>query len=900
MRFLTLLLALFAFTPTLLAYPYATVDDRPIKITSAARADAVRGQLRNLIWGTTTLPTDLPTESEVSPSPISGLDGLYVAPVKALDVVYGCEVSRAFYFQAASPNGTLMLLHEGHDVFDSAALNDDTNPDTDSDGRQRFVRALLQNGYSVIVAFMPHYRPYLQPAGCDPEVQGQWPNGPAGPPTRHHTWMFDYLGTQGQVLKYFLDPVVRWVNYAKSQGNPRVVMAGLSGGGWTTTIAAAIDPRIARSYPVAGSLPLYMRECMSAGDDEQVADDLYEIAGYLDLHLLGTYPSRKQIQILLRHDVYFGDAPALMYKPANVTWESLLRPYEAAVRRAAHALGSAASFRIEIDEGAVGHMYTRNTAFNVILGDLNEDRREVGLAAETDVFLRDADGQIVRRTASGWTSLGVHASGTPAVVENAAGAQRTDLFYRDETNVLRHVYRTNGAWSGEATLDLPEAYRALGDPVAVATPDGIDIVAVAANWITGMKVKSPCPLGQPGVDPFIYPANGKYRSNYDVFHWTWTPSGGLSSATRVTDLGQVLTHPTENRAPVGMPAVVRFNGQVHIFVRAENALLYHLKHNGSAWVASQVSALPTGGFPTAVVANNAMRVFIRSRGNALYEFSGTGSGAWTLSTVSVAMTGSPAAIVTATDVKVFVRGLDGKITTCTRPITATQWGSPVSLGGSAISGSPAVTPGGIVAGAHKSTPETVVRHNGSAWSSFGTNEAAPVSFSATVSSTSLTPIHLTWTASSLAGNAFVIERSDGSEFEHVATVANTSSYNDADVVANQSYVYRIRSVTTGPFKADLATTAHFAAIDPRGRIKADDLREARSATNMARVAAGLAPVTFGDPLKAPVRTTDVTTLRTYLIEAFQAAGLTVPTFTTIPSRGAVLRGHFVELTNAVK
>ena len=30
-------------------------------------------------------------------------------------------------------------------------------------------------------------------------------------------------------------------------------------GGWTTTVYAAIDPRVTRSYPVAGSLPIPLR-----------------------------------------------------------------------------------------------------------------------------------------------------------------------------------------------------------------------------------------------------------------------------------------------------------------------------------------------------------------------------------------------------------------------------------------------------------------------------------------------------------------------------------------------------------------------------------------------------------------------------------------------------------------
>ena len=36
-------------------------------------------------------------------------------------------------------------------------------------------------------------------------------------------------------------------------------MAGLSGGGWTTTLYAAIDPSIRYSFPVAGTIPLYLR-----------------------------------------------------------------------------------------------------------------------------------------------------------------------------------------------------------------------------------------------------------------------------------------------------------------------------------------------------------------------------------------------------------------------------------------------------------------------------------------------------------------------------------------------------------------------------------------------------------------------------------------------------------------
>jgi hypothetical protein len=50
------------------------------------------------------------------------------------------------------------------------------------------------------------------------------------------------------------------INYALTLGYKHVVMFGLSGGGWSTTIAAAVDSRITLSIPVAGSVPKFPTE----------------------------------------------------------------------------------------------------------------------------------------------------------------------------------------------------------------------------------------------------------------------------------------------------------------------------------------------------------------------------------------------------------------------------------------------------------------------------------------------------------------------------------------------------------------------------------------------------------------------------------------------------------------
>ena len=82
-------------------------------------------------------------------------------------------------------------------------------------------------------------------------------------------------------------------------------MIGISGGGWTTTLCAAIDTRIQHSYPVAGSLPLFLRsECSRDwGDYEQSLPGFYRIANYPELYMMGSNGiGRKQFQILNQYD----------------------------------------------------------------------------------------------------------------------------------------------------------------------------------------------------------------------------------------------------------------------------------------------------------------------------------------------------------------------------------------------------------------------------------------------------------------------------------------------------------------------------------------------------------------------------------------------------------------------
>lgn len=104
--------------------------------------------------------------------------------------------------------------------------------------------------------------------------------------------------------RYFL-PILAGLNHLLAQtGAEQADMGGLSAGGWATVVFAAIEPRIRRSYPMAGAYPLYLQQ----EDDhppphEQYYRPLLQAAGYAELFVLGALgPGRGQIQFFGQYD----------------------------------------------------------------------------------------------------------------------------------------------------------------------------------------------------------------------------------------------------------------------------------------------------------------------------------------------------------------------------------------------------------------------------------------------------------------------------------------------------------------------------------------------------------------------------------------------------------------------
>lgn len=102
------------------------------------------------------------------------------------------------------------------------------------------------------------------------------------------------------MISYFVEPIALSLNFVNDKYRfEDISMTGISGGGWVTTIYAAIDERVKKSFPLAGTLPMDYLSEDTYGDYEYRLESLYELANYYDLYMLGSVPKgRSQVQIL--------------------------------------------------------------------------------------------------------------------------------------------------------------------------------------------------------------------------------------------------------------------------------------------------------------------------------------------------------------------------------------------------------------------------------------------------------------------------------------------------------------------------------------------------------------------------------------------------------------------------
>lgn len=205
--------------------------------------------------------------------------------INSLTIVMDYDTNSVGYlFEADKSNNKLIIYHQGHEGHDFYQ---------DKEKIQFF----LDKGYSVLIMVMVTHGMNNEPTVVLSEF------GKFSLQSHDH---FKFLDSKDfSSIKFFVEPVAIFLNYVDKQYDfDSYYMVGLSGGGWVTVLYSAIDDRIVQSYPVAGSIPIFLRyHPEDFGDYEQTLPDLYKIASYEDLYIMGSYgDGRKSIQIFNLHD----------------------------------------------------------------------------------------------------------------------------------------------------------------------------------------------------------------------------------------------------------------------------------------------------------------------------------------------------------------------------------------------------------------------------------------------------------------------------------------------------------------------------------------------------------------------------------------------------------------------
>lgn len=201
--------------------------------------------------------------------------------------------------QVKDGNNKLFLYHHGHDGNPFAMKY-----------ANAVISGLIARGYDVIVFAMPG-------TGWNKVEQvwiKTWDGWGYPLPGRQVHELFETIDTgQAHFIKFFLEPVAASLDHAAPAGRyKKILMAGTSGGGWTTTLASALDERIDASFSFAGSLPFFARNYVNElGDTEQFDHAFYRDFPYTLLYELAAASNRKK---RMHYQIFNTDDPCCFAK----------------------------------------------------------------------------------------------------------------------------------------------------------------------------------------------------------------------------------------------------------------------------------------------------------------------------------------------------------------------------------------------------------------------------------------------------------------------------------------------------------------------------------------------------------------------------------------------------------
>jgi hypothetical protein len=187
------------------------------------------------------------------------------------------------------PSQKLFIYHQGHNGNPLAYRQPNS-----------IITRMMESGYDILILRMPGYG-WNSVEKVRVKTWDGWGYLPALLPDNHAPLAMVDTG-DGHFSKFFVLPVMSSIDLALSQrAYQQITMLGHSGGGWTTTLSAAVDTRIDNSISYAGGLPFFARQrAVDIGDAEQFDTALYRDFPYTTLYELASWSAvRKRVHYQL-------------------------------------------------------------------------------------------------------------------------------------------------------------------------------------------------------------------------------------------------------------------------------------------------------------------------------------------------------------------------------------------------------------------------------------------------------------------------------------------------------------------------------------------------------------------------------------------------------------------------
>jgi hypothetical protein len=245
-------------------------------------------------------------------------------------------------------NDVLVIVHQGHFWNFTDSLKENFDP---------LIADLLAKGFSVAAIRMPMCEASSTCSGNE-----------------NHGLITQSTYSAGSALRFFINPVLQFINYVKSN-RPQykhVAMLGLSGGSWTTALYSALDDRVECSFFVNGPYPFYPNLV-----EESAMTVLGNPCEYLTLYSMAAAdPKRIAVEVQSRWDPFFGQNGSSV---PNASWKATISAYGSRVQAAISGLLSHGEFQVVVYDSGTSvnqvHQVPQWAIENVIVPDLLQSWR---------------------------------------------------------------------------------------------------------------------------------------------------------------------------------------------------------------------------------------------------------------------------------------------------------------------------------------------------------------------------------------------------------------------------------------------------------------------------------------------------------------------------------------------